>query len=144
MEIGIDLSHPWTGYVVTFLAALPLLYLVRQLILPVILWVGEAVLYTAALHLLLHGVVRTARWFKLESTMYVNERADPGWYVPIAEFWNPALYNPDWLFYFQIAALCVITFLVLKHRPLKFQSKPVRAPFNRDSLDFSPRKTVRR
>ena len=119
-----NLPDQWGVYAVLVLCLLPLLYVSRRYVGPLILWVGETILYIGSLHLLLHGIVRLARWFHLESAMYFEERTDPGWNVPIVGFWRPEEYNPEWLFYFQLAALCVITFLVFRLRPLKVQKPP--------------------
>lgn len=114
----------WQAYAITAAFALPLLVMLRRYITPVLLPVLEIMLYMTGLQILLHGVVRVVRWFKLETAMYHTDRVDPQWSVPIAEFWNRAAYNPEWLFYAQAAMLCLMTYIVLRHRPIRTQKKP--------------------
>ncbi|MFP4172271.1 MAG: hypothetical protein ACLFV4_05100 [Candidatus Hydrogenedentota bacterium] len=114
----------WQAYAITAAFALPPLVMLRRYVTPVLLPVLEIILYMTGLQIVLHGLVRVVRWFKLETAMYHTERADPGWEVPLAEFWNLAAYNPEWLFYAQGAALCLVTYIVLRHRPIRTQKKP--------------------
>ncbi len=125
------LPEQWGVYALLIACLAPILYLSRRHIGPLILWVGEIILYIGALHLLLHGIVRVARWFHMESAMYFEDRGDPNWIVPIVGFWRPEEYHPEWLFYVQLAALCIITFLVFRSRPIKPQKPPQpRAAFS--------------
>ena len=114
----------WQAYAITAAFALPLVVMLWRHIAPVLLPVLEIMLYMTGIQILLHGFVRVVGWFKLETAMYHTDRADPGWEVPIAEFWNLAAYNPEWLFYAQGGALAIVTFIVLRCRPLRTQKKP--------------------
>ncbi len=114
----------WQAYAITAAFALPLVVMLWRHIAPVLLPVLEIMLYMAGIQIVLHGLVRAVRWFKLETAMYHTDRADPGWEVPLAEFWNLAAYNPEWLFYAQGGALAIVTFIVLRCRPLRPQKPP--------------------
>lgn len=114
----------WQAYAITAAFALPLVVMLWRHIAPVLLPLLEIMVYMAGLQILLHGLVRVVRWFKLETAMYHTDRVDPEWYVPVAEFWNRAAYNPEWLLYTQTAVLCLVTYIVLRHRPLRTQKPP--------------------
>lgn len=119
-------QEQWRAYLGVLICGLPLLYIFRKRIVPVILWILEIIVYMAGVHMCLAGLIRLIRWFKLESTMYIQERVDPGWQIPLNEFWNRELYKPFWIFYFEVVLLLGVVVLVFFYRPLHVQKRMSR------------------
>ena len=111
-------------YIMGAICVLPFIIVFRRVAVPAIMYVVEFCIYTGLLHCLTYGVVVTAAWFKDQSTMkraqgLVGQDFNPGWSTPIVDFWNREAYNPRWLFYFEIALLFLVIFMMWKYRPLR-------------------------
>lgn len=121
------LQERWIAYVAILLCSSPLLYVFRKQVVPVVWYSCEMAIYMAMFHLLLHAVVRVARWFKLEST-FMTDKVDTGWTTPIFTFWDRGVYNPQWLFYFELVVAILIVAGVVKYRPYTAQTVHARKP----------------
>ena len=125
MEPLVDHFKQYYGYyAMGALCVLPVIILFRRYSVPTIMYAMELCIYMALLHCLTYGVVVFASWFKDQSTMkrargLVGDDYNPGWKTPILEFWKRKEYNPEWLFYLEIALLFVVLVLMWKFRPLR-------------------------
>lgn len=116
------LPENWEVYAAFLLILLPIVVVFRKQMLPVLQWIIEIGIYMVIVHFLLHGVARLAAWFKTESQTYViEERQRYAWTTPIRQFWDRSLYNPEWLFWFELVLLAFIMFIVFKYRPMPVQ-----------------------
>ncbi len=117
-------------YVGIVLVLLPPVVFFRRYTIPAILYTIEFVVYCVLMHCLLGGVIRLASWFKAESAMkraFDSVRdTNPQWKTPIVYFYDRSLYNPQWVFYLEIAAVIAILVLMYKYRPLRAQKKKAR------------------
>jgi hypothetical protein len=117
-------------YAGIILVLLPPAVYFRRYSIPAFLYSIEFAIYCVMMHLGLGGVIRLASWFKAESAMkHVFEgpaSSDPRWKTPIVEFYDRTLYNPPWVFYFEIALTVAILVLMWKYRPLRVQKKMMR------------------
>ena len=113
----------WMGYVILLALLLPFIYVFRRVAVPAIQWGVELCIYGAIFHVVMHGVLKLIRWFRVESQMKwrVEERTDPGWQTPLTNFWESELYKPGWIFYFEIGMVVFFIFLMLRYRPMKTQ-----------------------
>ena len=125
------------GYTALLVCLLPVLVMFRRQIFPVVCYLVELCFYLCAFHLVVHGTVRLARWFKLESTTYVREKIDTGWQTPLIEFWKRELYNPGWLFYFELAVAGIILYMMYRLRPFRVQKYKPRGNAPRKGLASS-------
>lgn len=123
------LQDKWMAYTAILVCSVPLLYLFRKQIVPVVWYTGEMIVYIALFHMLLHGLVRLTRWFKLESTFtFMSDKADPGWNTPVFAIWDREVYNPPWLFYLEATVAILIVAGVIRYRPFAAQkSRPREA-----------------
>jgi hypothetical protein len=122
-----SIQDKWMAYVAVILCSAPLLYIFRRRVVPIVWYTGEMVAYMAIFHLLLHGIVRLARWFKLEST-FMTDKVDVGWDTPLFTFWDRGVYKPTWLFYFELVAAILIVVGVVRLRPFTAQKTGMRKP----------------
>ena len=124
-------------YAGIFLVLLPPVVFFRRYSIPAILYAVEFVVYCILMHSLLGGLTRLASWFKAESAMKrafdAAADSDPHWTTPFMFFYDRTLYNPRWLFYFEIVAMVAIVVLMRKYRPLRPQKKSQR-PLTRHTL----------
>jgi len=120
------LQHLWPYYALGVVVAVPLLWLTRTYSLPFLQFVLEFVVYSGIVHIVLHGIIRLAAWFRYESQMKFLEKdkVRTGWMTPIIEVWNRDAYNPRWVFYFELVLAAVILFLMVRYRPMAVQ-KPL-------------------
>jgi len=102
---------------------LPAIYLTRKYSLPVIQWVIEYVIYCGVFHLLLCGVVKMIAWFRFESQMSFRDQDKVAvtWEIPVRQFWDRSLYDPKWLFWFEIVIFVAFIGLMMRFRPMKKQ-----------------------
>jgi hypothetical protein len=120
----LELMHEnWIGLAVVAACLVPLVVLLRRYTFPIIGYLVEFCTYVVGMHALVWGVVFMARWFKRESSFRAvsGEPVDPGWATPWA---NPHLvenYDPEWLFYFELALVAVIAFAMIRYRPMAIQ-----------------------
>lgn len=137
MEAVIEhLRGQWIAYAGVGACCLPLIILFRRQVLPVV-WYGiEMTVYLASFHVVLHGVIRLLRWFKIESSFGALHEAkmDPGWETPFLEFWRRELYKPEWLFYFEAVVAALILYAVWRLRPFKVQKLKPRGTSVRSGL----------
>lgn len=125
------LQEYWIGYVFLVGGLVPVIYFTRQYTLPVIQWTAELCIYSAIMHVVVHGLVRLTAWFKEQSQFeraFDVEAARPDWRTPLLEFWNKEAYNPDWLFWVEVAFVIVAIVLMFKYRPMKTQKILPRRP----------------
>lgn len=117
-------------YAGILLVSLPPILIFRRYTIPAILYTVEFVVYACLMHALLGGVIRLASWFKAESAMKrafeTAASVNPNWKTPFKEFYDRSQYNPQWLFYVEIAALAAILVLMWKYRPLRVQKKRIQ------------------
>lgn len=125
------LQARWAAYVGLFVCSLPLLYLGRRYVVPVVTFVLEIVFFVGILHVIIHGFTRLTAWYSehtaVENSLIGVEPENPGWTTPLAEFWNKSQYSPEWIFYVELALLCVITYIVWRYRPIRPQKLKPRA-----------------
>lgn len=127
MEALVDhLRERWPAYAGLAVCSLPLVYIFRRQVVPVLLWSLEIVMYMAGIHLCLAGLVGLAGWFKSQTSMDYEKNVRTGWEVPIADFWNREQYNPAWIFYLELVLLALVIFLVFRYRPLRIQKRMPR------------------
>lgn len=114
-------------YVVAVVVVVPLLYAFRRWTFPVIFHSVEGVFYFVCVHMVIAGMVRFFQYFKSETEM--ENALGPGeqalaMTTPVnINFWQKDLYNPEWLFYFEIAVILGIAYVVLKLRPVNYKRK---------------------
>ncbi|MCC6796951.1 MAG: hypothetical protein IT366_17665 [Candidatus Hydrogenedentes bacterium] len=113
-------------YGVVAAIVVPLLYLTRRWTWGPIQWALELVIYFGIFHIVLHYVVALTDWFQFESQMkmLVDEKVRLGYETPLNTPWVQEMYNPGWLFYFEIVAVVLIIAAMLRYRPMKTQ-KPL-------------------
>ncbi|MCH7959548.1 MAG: hypothetical protein IID08_05435 [Candidatus Hydrogenedentes bacterium] len=115
------------AYGVTAAVLVPLIYAFRQHTFPIIFHTLEAAFYMCSFHLVLGGMVRFFQYFKSASHMenaLGEAAATPVMTTPInLNFWQRELYEPEWLFYFEVAAALALLFLVIKIRPVRYKGK---------------------
>jgi len=111
----------WIAYAAGAACVLPLVYFTRRYSLPPLMWIGELLAYTVVMHVVLHLFVILTKWFKLNTTMYWQEKVDPGWKTPLDRFWDRGEYNPGWLFYCEVVIIVLMIVAMIRYRPLKTQ-----------------------
>ena len=104
----------------------PIIYFTRRYSLPVILYVLEISIYLGILHLVMHYLVILTKWFKEQSSMEARSAdGSPAvtveWSTPLTQFWDRALYEPQWVFYFECVAVLLIVGVVFRYRPMQIQ-----------------------
>ena len=117
-------------YALIAACVLPVIYLTRRYSMPVIMWAIELVLYFVAMHIVVHFFVRLVRWFRLSTIPHYEEIVDPGWQTPLVEFWDRALYIPEWIFYAEGIAVLLMIWAMIRYRPIKTQRFPERRKKN--------------
>jgi len=115
------LRERWMAYAAILACSGPLLYIFRRQVIPVVWYAAEIAIYLGLFHLLTYGVVRVAAWFKYEST-FMHEKLNPNWRTPLIAIWDREVYNPSWLFYFELAAAILILVGVFRYRPFRIQT----------------------
>jgi len=121
----------WMYYAIGAACLLPPIIYFRRWSLPLIQYAVEYVIYLGLFHVGLAVIVLVAGWFKDQSTMkrargLVGANYNPGWETPWLEFWNRELYNPMWLFYFEIVVAVVVLVLMVRIRGIGVQRKKRR------------------
>lgn len=111
----------WVLYVILAGVGFPLAYLARRYVGPALLWTAELALYSTVMHVVVHYFIRVTKWFKLSTTMYFEEKIDPGWQTPLVRFWARDLYNPGWIFYVEAALVVLAIVAMIRYRPMKVQ-----------------------
>ena len=113
-------------YLVVVAIVLPLLFFTRRWTWPPLQWILELTVYSSVIHALLYGIVKLTDWFQFESQMkmLVDEKVRMGYTTPLYAPWSRELYNPAWLFYFEIVLLVLIIAAMFRYRPMKTQ-KPL-------------------
>jgi len=119
------LQQNWIGYVAVAVCLIPMVYVLRHTVAPLVLYAIELAAYFVGLHLVLFGVVKLARWFHVNSRMYwLRDQPEPSWGIPVYEFWKPQSYDPRWFFYLELVLVVVVIVLMYKYRPLRPQKPP--------------------
>lgn len=116
-----------TAYIAFTVCMLPVLYISRKYSGPVIFHVAEMALYAVVFHMSFAGLVSFFSWFR-DSSSFKNYDTSGAlitdtFAVPVKEFWLKELYAPTGLYYFELAVLAVIAFVVVYYRPLGFGQK---------------------
>ncbi|MBN2307674.1 MAG: hypothetical protein JXR94_01810 [Candidatus Hydrogenedentes bacterium] len=115
------LHHYWKGYVALLVCVLPVLYLLRKQLVPIVGWACELLAYMAGLHVVIFAVMHTAAWFKYNTRMYWDAKTRPDWHMPLLQVWKHAEYNPGWVFYLELAALVAVIVFMIRYRPMRIQ-----------------------
>ena len=129
MEIVLEhLQSYWMYYAIGAAVLLPPLIYFRRWSLPLIQYAVEYVIYLGLIHVGLATIVLVTGWFVDQSTMkrargLVGENYNPGWRIPLLEFWNRELYNPVWLFYAEIVVAVFVFVLMVRLRGIGVQRK---------------------
>lgn len=113
----------WVLYALLAIVLAPTAYFTRRYSAPIIQWMLELCLYAVIMHTVVHYFIIVVKWFKLNTTMYFNERTDPGWGTPLVEFWARSEYSPSWLFWAELVALVLMLAAMIRMRPMKIQQK---------------------
>lgn len=117
---------------ILLLALLPLVYVTRRYSVPMILYAIETVIYIGLMHFGVGLIARVAAWFKDQSSMkraFGTQQAEtPDWSNPWLAFWDRSQYNPDWLFWAEVALAALIVFLVWRLRPVRVRRRPKAPP----------------
>lgn len=122
-----NIQENTVAYVVIAVCLLPVLYLTRRWTGPVLMGIGEIIVYSAVFHLIVAGLVRFFAWFR-EASSFQN--VDTSGAVtqatlttPLTQFWDRALYKPSFLFWVEVAGFVAILYVVIWIRPTQFASK---------------------
>ena len=120
-----NLHQYGVAYVILAVIFLPILWLTRRYTFPPIQWVIEWCVFSAVFHVIVHGVVAVARWFREESQMQAikDQRITLDWQTPLTYFWKRELYRPIWIFYFELCVVIVFIVLMFRYRPMKRQKQ---------------------
>lgn len=105
----------------------PAIYFMQQKAAAFVFHTIEYFVYVLLMHYMLYAMVQVAAWYKQSTAMTVveegAERAMP-FNTPagiISEnFFNRALYNPTWLFYFEAIMCVALLYLVVVVRPTAY------------------------
>ena len=118
------LTNQWPMYAVGAVFLIPLIYFTRKFSVPLILWIIEVCLYITALHLFIFGLLKATVWFKGSTQMAwkEEEKVVTTWTVPLDRFWDRQLYDPSWVFWFEMVVLVGMIAVILRYRPIKSQS----------------------
>lgn len=122
------LQEYWGYYAVGAAIVLPLLFMTRKYSMPVIQFALEFVIYSGLFHVFMVVLVYLAKAFKenTQMTWRDEDRVSVPWNIPLKEFWDYTLYEPGWVFYFEIGVMVLILIAMLKFRPMKTQRKRSR------------------
>lgn len=143
-EIITHLRENAQAYIVLTVCILPLIFVTRKYSVPLILYVVEYCLYLLVVHTIIFVILTAARWFKENSSMKAL-RADgvpadaPTWKMPYFDFWNTAVYDPQWIWKAEIVVAIIVLIAMWRLRPMKVQSKRVRRfqDSGKKRVDFS-------
>ncbi len=132
------------AYIILGVCALPCIIVTRKYSVPLILYIIEYSIYLLASHTFVYALLNVAKWFKTNSSMRAL-RADgvpadaPDWTMPYFEFWNTELYQPNWVWKFEIVVAILIFAAMWRYRPMKVQAKRMRryADSGKKRTDFS-------
>jgi hypothetical protein len=112
---------------VVVLLVIPLLYTFRKYTYPTLYHATEYVIYCAAVHLVLGGLLRFFSYFH-EETKFKNYNGTmkEGWTAytnPLnLQFWDKSQYSPEWFFYAECAVAVGLLYVVIFLRPTSFKS----------------------
>lgn len=132
MELVLDhLRANAQAYIIIGVCALPIIFVTRKYTVPIILYIVEYIIYLFCAHSMLYAVLNLAKWFKTNSSMKAlrpdGTPADaPTWAMPYFEFWKTELYEPGWIWKFEIFLAIAIFGAMWRYRPMKVQAKRVR------------------
>jgi hypothetical protein len=124
------------------LIVLPLAIFFHRWLVPILQWALEIAIYMTGVHIATHFTTALVAWFRRESSSeYLAGREFVDWGTPLLRFWDIEAYDPVGIFYFELAALLALTYLVLKIRPMKVQKPPsaAHARSQRRSANRNPR-----
>ncbi len=113
-------------YVAGAALVLPLLYLFRKQTAPVLYHTTEFLVYCIVFHIVTGGIIRVASWFRLETSFKNHDGSTAANYEAFTNplnfnFWQKELYNPEWFYYFELAAAVGFLYLVIFVRPMRFK-----------------------
>ena len=115
------------AYGVGLAILIPAAIFARKYLISYLWWPMEFLAYVAGFHFLVKAIVFCAGWFKVSTRMYWEARTPTGWSTPLYEIWKRDLYNPQWLFYFEITVFVLILFFMIRYRPMVVQKAgPIR------------------
>lgn len=132
------------AYVILGVCALPCIIVTRKYSLPLIMYIVEYFIYLLGAHTLVYAVLNVAKWFKTNSSMRAL-RADgvpadaPDWTIPYFEVWKTDMYEPQWVWKFEVVVAILIFAAMWRYRPMKVQVKRVRrfSDTGKKRTDFS-------
>lgn len=118
-------------YIVLCVILVPFLYATRRWSFPLIFYTVETCIYLGIMHTIIHGIVKVALWFYINTRMKAlsDDTTPPGapdWGTPWVDFWNYEAYSPTWVAYMELVFALIIIFLVWRYRPPRFKIKPAR------------------
>ena len=122
-------------YVLAAIGLIPLFFVTRKWTVPFILYTIEVLIYLALMHLAVYVFVGVTRWFRESSSMKALRPEDgrpvdtPEWGTPLLQFWDKALYDPQWIIWVEVVFAFILVFLVLRYRPMKVQGKRKKRHF---------------
>lgn len=114
------------AYIVAAAVILPILIAFRKYTGPVIFRIIEGCTYFAGVHLLIGGFTRFAWYFKSSSQMQNNiaQEAVKPFTTPFSfEFYQKELYNPQWVFWLEVASIFGILYIITVLRPVSISQK---------------------
>lgn len=135
VELVEPIIHHLRTYTVFYMIGTPAVLLGIALTyrysLPLILYAFEYAVYAAAMHTIIHVLVRLFAWFKNSSSMDVLDvHGRPldmvFWRTPWLNFWELEVYDPYWVIYVEGVFLVIILGLMIRYRPLKTQRRRSR------------------
>lgn len=125
-------------YIIGGIAGIVGIYVTQRHSLPIIFHCVEMAFYCVLLHSCLHIAVAFASWFQAEAFVDINmpvrelealiEERGPGLVTPLVKVWVRGDYNPDWLFFLEMGAFCLIIMGVTLFRPIDFGKKREAPP----------------
>lgn len=119
------------AYAIGGVTALIIIVAFYKYVKPVLYHTLEYVMYCTVVHLFLAGFVRAFSWFR-EETEFKNFKGvlDPDWEpytTPVTEaFWKMEFYNPQWLFWLEVALAAFLLYIVIVIRPIRLKHKAVQ------------------
>ncbi|MDZ4859784.1 MAG: hypothetical protein SGI88_12455 [Candidatus Hydrogenedentes bacterium] len=120
---------------------IPLLYATRRWTWGPIQWFLELIIYFGIFHTVTHFAVMLTDWFQFESQMkmLVDEKVRMNYETPLSTPWLMDQYNPQWLFYVELAAVVLIIGAMFRYRPMKTQKPLPKREVLRKGLGSSVR-----
>ncbi len=116
-------SQNVVAYGVTSACVLAVVYVTRRQTLPYIMQLVEWVAYAVTVHFFVGGIVRFFAWFKdasaLKNAGLEEALAQAVYTTPLFDrFWDRSLYEPEWIFFLELALILAAWIVAWKYRPV--------------------------